>query len=100
MFFDDGNFVEWHEETGFAQWNAYRGDLALLKSSGIYTQDAGAVPLATQLCGLGTPIADAGPALLAGEAVFFLVTGMAGLTESDLGTDSLGALRPNDNPCP
>ena len=35
-----------------------------------------------------------------GEAKFYLVTGVAGGTEGDLGPDSAGNARPNTNPCP
>jgi hypothetical protein len=95
--FDEPDYVEWQEEIGYSQWNCYRGDLSLLRASGIYTQDPNTFPLAERYCGRLVPWvldADPGP----GESVFFLTTGL--FPESDLGTDSEGLERPNTNPCP
>src|SRR5262249_19561951 len=47
--------VEWQQETGFSTFNVYRGDLALLRSSGLYTQNPLTVPLASRECGLTSP---------------------------------------------
>ena len=43
--------------------------------------------------------ADVDP-LLPGQVAFYLTTGVSGSTESGLDSDSSGAPRPNDNPCP
>jgi hypothetical protein len=90
--------VEWHEETGFDAWNAYRGDMAVLRATGVYTQgDSG---LAWRACGLGVPsIEDTAP-VPPGNVVFYLVSGSTSGVEGGLGTDSAGFERPNDNPCP
>jgi hypothetical protein len=92
--------VEWQPEAGFATWNLYRGDLAVMKATGVYTQAPGSNPGAARFCGLTTPsLTDAGtPA--AGSEAFYLVTGESVLGEGTLGTSSDGMERPNHNPCP
>jgi len=96
----DATTVQWQPEIGFTDWNLYRGDLAVLRGGGAYTQDPLGVPLATKLCLTNVEsIVDADP-IPSGQSVFFLVTGVSGSSEGDLGTDSLGMLRPNDNACP
>jgi hypothetical protein len=98
--FAESSLVEWDEETGFDGWNAYRGDLAVLASDGLYTQEPGSNPLAARDCGLpGTFVTDAvdpDP----GATAFYLVTGVADGIEGGLGQDSAGEPRPNDHPCP
>ncbi len=92
--------VEWQEESGFDSWNLYRGDLDVLKESNLYTQETQSNDLALRLCGLTAnwhvdtdPVAN-------GKAAFYLVTGVDGGVEGDLGQDGAGNPRPNDNPCP
>ncbi len=97
--FGDSAAVAWQSETGFDSWNAYRGDLSLLLSGGAYTQDPSSVPLADRICRTTLTSNSAG-AVASGQAVFFLTTGSINNIESDLGTDSSGALRTNDSPCP
>ena len=92
--------MEWQAETGFTEWNSYRGDLDVLRAGGTYTQDTGTVPLAARTCAtLASQVSDV-VVLSAGQAIFFLTTGVSGVSETDLGTDSNGMLRPNDNACP
>ena len=100
ILFSDPTLVEWQEETGFTEWNSYRGDLDVLKAGGPYTQDTAMVPLAARICMTGGPSAADAVVLSPGQAVFFLTTGVSGAFETDLGTDSFGALRPHDNACP
>jgi len=100
IFFSDPNLVQWQDEAGFTKWNSYRGDLDVLKAGGPYTQDTATVPLAARTCRTARTAVDDLPVLSPGQSVFFLSTGRAGVSESDLGTDSSGALRPNDNSCP
>ena len=97
---DDPTIVNWQQESIFPNFNVYRGDLERLRTAGEYTQDPSVTPLAGRSCGVtGGSLADtASPA--AGEAVYFLVTGVAGGVEGSLGTDGDGAERPNDHPCP
>lgn len=91
--------VTYQEEAGFTSFNIYRGGLSVFLMTGKYTQDPLAVPEAAQFCGEtgGTLVELFSPT--AGEIVYYLATGFDGLVETDLGTDSLGAIRPNDNPC-
>jgi len=68
--------------------------------SHIYTQNPALVPMASRACDLNNPIlVDVFDPPL-GLAVVYLVTGDQNGSESDLGSDSSGNLRPNDNPCP
>lgn len=96
----DRSSVAWQQEAGFSSFNVYRGDLGVLRSSGIYTQDPAATPLAARFCGLAGGFAVDTPALSPGQAVFYLVTGVDAGLESGLGTDSRGLERPNTSPCP
>lgn len=92
--------VLWQEEFGYLTWNAYRGDLSALTSTGAYTQIPGSNDLAGRECALldafwqGIGVPDPG------ETAFFLATGVNDGGESDLGTNSAGEPRPNANPCP
>ncbi|HKQ98453.1 MAG TPA: putative metal-binding motif-containing protein [Candidatus Polarisedimenticolia bacterium] len=97
---EDGSHVTWQGETAFTTFNLYRGDLAVLKAGGGYTQDPALVPLAAKTCGVaGTDAVD--PVVLQpGQAVFYLVTGNGAAGESSLGTDSNGTPRANTHPCP
>lgn len=98
--FGSPGFVEWQEELGFDSWNSYRGDLAVLKTTGVYTQASGSNPLVQRDCGLGSAIDTESGAPPTGQAAFWLVTGVSGAVEGGLGTNSSGAPRPNANPCP
>jgi len=45
-------FMGWQAENGFLSWNAYRGDLVVLRDTGVYTQEPGSNDLAWRWCGL------------------------------------------------
>ncbi len=92
--------VEWQAENGIASWNRYRGDLGLLREQGIYTQDPAQNAGARRDCGLADPWTDDADAPVASGTFFSLVTGVTSGIEGTLGTDSSGAERPNDHPCP
>jgi N-acetylneuraminic acid mutarotase len=98
--FNGPGLVEWQQESGFTTWNSYRGSLAALRSSGVYTQAPGSNPLAQRDCGLASPSDAEAVVPGAGEVAFWLVTGTNGGVESNLGTNSAGVPRPNTNPCP
>lgn len=97
--FKEKNRVRWQDEVGFDSWNVYRGDLAVLRAEGSYTQVVGSNPLAGRSCdrvssfwqGIGVPDP--------GEAAFFLTTGVTAGLESTLGATSAGLDRPNTYPC-
>ncbi len=92
--------LAWQQEAGFDHWNLYRSDLDLLRTTGAYTQALGSSPLAARSCGLTqSGHVDLDP-IPAGKVAIYMVTGMNGLLETALGTDSAGALRLNGNPCP
>jgi putative metal-binding protein len=100
LFTTDPNFVEWQQETGPTSFNVYEGSLAVLRSSGVYTQAPGSNPLAEKTCGVADPyLSDLGDPS-AGDVKFSLVTGVTGGVEGSLGTNSAGAPRSNTNPCP
>ena len=97
-----GGTYYWVADIGVTQWNAYTGDLEVLRSSGIYTQAPGSNPMASRSCkiavlGLALEF-DPGPS--AEEVQFILVSAILDGVEGDLGTNSLGTPRPNHNPCP
>jgi hypothetical protein len=91
--------IDWQAEAGFATWNVYRGDLAVLKATGVYTQVPASNPNAARFCNLATrSLADAATPE-AGTVAFYLVTGKNASGEGTLGKRSDGTNRPNDHPC-
>jgi DNA-binding beta-propeller fold protein YncE len=99
----DQSWVAWQQESGFTWFNLYRSDLAALKTTGIYTQNPATVPSAAKMCFLTDPFTFDDFVPVVGEAVLYWATGVSlspGPTESSLGTDSVGNIRQNDNPCP
>jgi hypothetical protein len=98
--FDGAEQVAWQEETGYFNWNYYRGDLEVAKTTGEFTQMPGSNPWALQVCGLVDAMAVESAAPRPGEAILILVTGNDGINESAPGTASDGTPRPNDHPCP
>jgi len=96
----DDSRVEWQQEAGFESFNWYRGDLAVLKSTGQSTQDPAMVPLAARACGLSCPFIDDTFEPPSGDGVFYLVAGVHMGIEGSLGADSSGAPRWNAAPCP
>ncbi len=65
----------WQQEAGFDSFNAYRGDLAVLKASGLYTQNPATVPLASRECGLASSEIFHSLDFAPGQAVFYPVSG-------------------------
>jgi len=100
VFSTDKNYREWQAETGYASWNSYRGSLAVLRATGLYTQGTGSNPLAAHDCAVTDAYVfdDVSPG--PGAVAFNLVTGVVGGVESGLGTNSAGVPRANANPCP
>lgn len=96
----DKDFIDWSSAIAFGSWNVYTGDLAVLKSTGVYTQSPGSNPLADRRCALTSNTVDNLVLPAPGVAQFSLVTGVAGTVEGSLGTNSAGVTRPNTNPCP
>ena len=100
LLFSDSSTLQWQPESGFTEWNSYRGDLGVLTSGGSYTQDTGSVPLAASTCLMTSPFVNDNAVLASGEVAFFLISGVAASVESGLGADGDGVPRPNDHPCP
>ncbi|HEY3175378.1 MAG TPA: hypothetical protein VGK94_06395 [Candidatus Polarisedimenticolia bacterium] len=72
-------------------WNLYRGDLMILRATGLYTQ--------TAMCGLTDPFADDATALAPGAGALYLAAGVAGGVQGSLGQDSSGRPRPSTQLC-
>lgn len=89
----------WQDDSVYGSFNLYRGDLAVLRAGGPYTQDP-AAPNADRSCGLTLPTAADGFVPPPGSAVYYLVSGVAGGVEGSLGPGPDGNDRANDNPCP
>ncbi len=98
--FEQADCVEWQPEVGYRFWNSYRGDLAVLKSTGLYTQLPGSNNLAFRECGLFDPLFDDPDPSGPWYAAYYLTTGIDGGVESGLGQDWQGNDRLNQNPCP
>lgn len=94
-----GDDVAWQDDPAFESFNVYRGDVALLRAGGGYTQDP-ALDGAARWCGVAsTSLADAWtPAT--GQAGFYLVAGVSAGVETSLGTDGTGVERPSAAGCP
>ncbi|HEX4825347.1 MAG TPA: MopE-related protein [Candidatus Polarisedimenticolaceae bacterium] len=97
---DDKSRIEWQPEVGYDSWNVYTGDLAVLRSTGQYTQAPGSGPLASRQCGLADLNAYDPVIPEPASVEYMLVSGVTAGAEGSLGTNSAGAPRPNANPCP
>ena len=93
-----GGLLDWDDEGGPTGFNLYRGDLAALADSGIYTQAPGSNPNAAQFCGLGGSQFDDGFLPQVGSPAFYLAESSPAAT--GIGFDSAGGARPNTAPCP
>ena len=98
--FSAAHLVAWDEESNYGSWNVYRGDMVVLRETGVYTQPPGSNPLAAQQCGEMTPWLEDSLVPEPWQVAFYLTTGVTNGTESDLGIDSAGFSRPNSYPCP
>jgi hypothetical protein len=93
----DGMSFSWGDDPAMLSWNVYRGTIPRVSASDFGTCFAS---------GLTSPSFTDSAQPNAGEAFFYFVTGVyfnvtTGLTvEGSLGTDTSGALRPNNAPCP
>lgn len=91
--------LRWQDDSVYDWFNLYRGDLAVLRGGGAYTQD----PTATHVdrwCGLTSAIAGDTYTPPAGAALYYLVTGVAAGIEGALGWGPDGGGNPNEHPCP
>lgn len=99
-----GGVLDWDPgATGSTTYNLYRGLLSELWTSCatdcVYTQNLGAVPEATQQCGLATPGFTDTDVPPTGDGYFYLVSA-EDTVEGILGFTRGGTVRDNDNPCP
>jgi hypothetical protein len=91
---------EWQLEQGLGPWNLYRGDLGLLRTLGLYTQEPGTGPLARRECGQSVPALVDTDVPDPGQVAHYLATSVLPAGETGLGLASDGTPRPNANPCP
>jgi len=95
----DKDEIGWTSVPTATSYHLYRGDLEMLKSTGVYTQTSGTVIDAKQFCWVAgmtqTDTYEPAP----GRVLFYLVTTDDGMLESKLGSDGDGSDRPNDNAC-
>jgi hypothetical protein len=89
----------WQDDLVYESFNLYRGALEVLRAAGPYTQDPSA-PGAGRWCGLTTSTASDGYLPAVGQAVYYLVSGVAAGVEGSLGPGPDGNQRPNAHPCP
>jgi hypothetical protein len=98
--FTDGDTLAWSSTQVFQRYDVYRGDLELLRSGGVYTQDPGMTPAAARFCDQTAPWVVDTYVPPIGKVAFYFVTGWNDGIEWSLGADSAGRLRPNNHPCP
>jgi hypothetical protein len=72
----------------FAEFNLYRGELQVLRSTGVYTQDISTVPGAFQWCGLTNPSESDSDSPSSAWEVWFYLAVVSGASEGTLGFDS------------
>lgn len=84
--FDGSGFVWNAGRHAPPQYNVYRGDLATLRLTGVYTQDPQVIPGARHFCGLPAPRLQDSDLPTSGEAFFHLAVA-AGSVEGTLGFD-------------
>lgn len=94
-FVDAGETVSWQADPAFTAFDLYRGDLAVLRTGGDYTQDPAGAGVARFCAISGTTQSD--PFVPApGAALFWLV---AGAGSGDLGVDDDLTPRPSAHGC-
>ncbi|MFH1267613.1 MAG: putative metal-binding motif-containing protein [Planctomycetota bacterium] len=99
LWFSVPQYVEWHDELYQGAWNVYRGDLAVLETTGIYTQTPGSNDLAGRFCDLAEPWVYDPIVPDAGEVAFYLVNAMEGDGETSLGPEYGDVPRPGTDLC-
>jgi len=92
----DGSAV-WEEETNYSDWILIRGDLSMLRATGIYVQPQ--APLVGVDCHTGNSAGIDTIAVPAGEAMFFLSGGFVGGVELGFGNRGDGMQRIIDAVC-
>ena len=98
IYFEQPDRVQWTSSPA-DEWNLHRGDLAVLRAGGAYTQIPGSNPLAMKACSIPVTALDDPTVPASGRLAFYLVTSTTGGIESILGRDGAGGVRPNTSPC-
>ncbi|HET8946305.1 MAG TPA: thrombospondin type 3 repeat-containing protein, partial [Candidatus Polarisedimenticolia bacterium] len=98
--FTDATHFSWLQELHDQMHHIYRGDLDVLRSTGIYVVDPAAPgPLDLRSCSRRNPNYTDAMLPPVGKGFYYFVTGSFDGVESGLGPDSAGAERPNDHAC-
>lgn len=92
----DGPAFTW--DGGPQRFNVYRGDIATLRATGVYTQDPATVAGARHACNLDEN-AWSDPDLPVEGQVFYYLASALGAVEGTLGFDGRLVERPRDLPC-
>jgi hypothetical protein len=94
----DRTHLKWQRDWVCDGYNVHRGDLYVLRSTGVYTQSG--TPLAMHRCEqFVSPILDTDP-IPTGGAAFYLVACTRGGVNQGLGENSAGVPRPVAQVCP
>ena len=100
LVFQSSAQLEWNMVGSLGSYSLFRGDLAVLRSTGAYTQAPGTNPLAAELCGLSGPAIEDFVTPPIGSVAFFVLGGSGSTGTGSLGTNSAGEERPNTGTCP
>lgn len=96
----DPNRVWWQRDPWYLDsFQLYRGDLDVLRATGVYVQDPALVPLASRRCEILSDRAVEPDIPPLGKVAFYVVAGSFGGIERSLGQDGEGTDRPNPDPC-
>jgi hypothetical protein len=94
----DGDEISWSTVTNATSYHLYRGNLATLRSTGVYTQDP-ATDDASRFCFVAATDQTDPYVAAPGTVLFYLITADDGTMESNLGRNAAGDIRPNTDPC-
>lgn len=96
----DPTHLGWPFESNYSTHHIYRGDLDVLRSTGVYVTDPQSPgPLDLRSCSRSSPLWLETGMPPPGKGMFFHVSGSRNGVESGLGPDSEGTERPNDHAC-
>jgi len=97
LYVDSDDTAVWEQEVGYADWILIRGDLSVLRATGVYVQ--GEVALAGVDCHIGNSADIGAIGVPPDEAVFFLSGGFVGGAERGFGNHGGGVQRIVDPVC-
>ena len=86
------------EATGLS--TIHRGDLGILRNTGVYTQSPATHPAAARRCDVSGTVSNAFFQPAPGDVAFYLISAQTISGESGLGFDSDSQARLDSRPCP